>query len=80
MSKSNIFVKNNRTPQTLASICFALKDTKKGLSNDFWAKSRILLEKNKDQFDDQNKELVEFAVRDNPNLKQLEKHFKPKDQ
>ncbi|TNV82727.1 hypothetical protein FGO68_gene13221 [Halteria grandinella] len=63
-------------PQALASLCFALKD-QPNLSPQFWSLFRRHLESNKEKIlaDENNKEIVEVAVRDNKNLSQLQQVF-----
>jgi hypothetical protein len=63
----------------LASICFALKDIQTGFSDSFWNTFSRQLETNSQNFKEENKELVETAVRDNRNLQQLRNVYKAKD-
>ena len=62
----------------LASICFALKDNQTAMGEKFWQDFAAKLERNKDAFDDENKELVAGAVRDNTHLQHLQKYFPSK--
>jgi len=63
----------------LASICFAIKDVSSGFSDTFWNKLNNLLESNSQNFKEENKELVQTAVRDNRNLNTLRSVFQVKD-
>jgi ribosomal protein S17E len=60
----------------LSSICFAVKDAGNTLSEEFYDTLRRQLEKNKDNIKQENQEMVAQAVRDNRNLKNLERFFK----
>ena len=66
--------------QAVASICFALKDSQGSwLSNAFWEELCLQIEKHRKHLVEQNRELVELAIRDNTKLRSLEKFFKAKE-
>ena len=60
----------------LSSICFAVKDAGNAYTEEFYDRLRRQLEKNKDNIKQENQEMVAQAVRDNPNLRNLERFFK----
>jgi hypothetical protein len=62
--------------QVLSSICFAVKDAGNDFSEEFYDTLRRQLEKNKDIIKQENQEMIAQAVRDNPNLRNLERFFK----
>eukprot|EP00347_Sterkiella_histriomuscorum_P023236 403335430 len=53
----------------LASICFALKDHSEGVSQEFWGKIKQGLTECRNDFDPENRELVDLAIQDNPNFR-----------
>jgi hypothetical protein len=60
----------------LSSICFAVKYAGSNFSEQFYDTLRRQLEKNKDKIKQENQEMVAQAVRDNKNLRNLERFFK----
>ena len=59
----------------ISGICFALKDNQENLSEEFWNRMKQAIKEAVADFDEQNRELVQMAIKDNKNLQDV--HLPP---